>query len=117
MLIAVDHGNKQIKLASGKTFTSGLRESEARPPFGNDFLKYKGKYYTISEKRITFMKDKTIDDRFYILTLFAIAYEIEQTGRYEPGLTQVRLLVGLPPAHFGAQYERFEHYFKRGVVE
>ena len=26
-------------------------------------------------------------------------------------------MVGLPPAHFGAQYEKFEKYFKRGVIE
>jgi plasmid segregation protein ParM len=29
----------------------------------------------------------------------------------------IKLLVGLPPAHYGAQYERFEEYFKRGEVE
>lgn len=117
MIIAIDHGNKQIKLPGGKVFTSGLREGQARPPFGNEFLKHKDKYYTISEKRIPFMKDKTTDERFYILTLFAIAHEIEQIGSYQPDLTQIHLLVGLPPAHYGAQYERFERYFKRGAVE
>ena len=117
MLIAIDHGNEQIKLPGGKVFTSGLRESDTRPPFGEDVLKYKGKYYTISEKRIPYMRDKTVDDRFYIFTLFAIAFEIENAGRYDPGLMSVQLLVGLPPAHYGAQYERFERYFKRGTEE
>ena len=117
MLISVDHGNKQIKLPGGRVFTSGLRESDTRPPIGNDFLKYKGKYYMISEKRIPFMRDKAADDRFYILTLFAIAYEILDTGRYENSLIPVHLLVGLPPAHYGKQYERFERYFKRGEIE
>ena len=82
MLIAIDHGNKQIKTES-RIFTSGLHESDTQPPFGEDILKYKGKYYTLSEKRIPYMRDKTGDDRFYILTLFAIAFEIEDTGRYE----------------------------------
>ena len=117
MLIAVDTGNKQIKTGSNRIFTSGLKESDTRPPFGDDALKYKGKYYTISEKRIPFMKDKSADDRFYILTLFAIAFEIEDAGCYEPGLIPVQLLVGLPPAHYGAQYERFEQYFTRGFDE
>lgn len=117
MLIAVDHGNKQIKLPNGKVFTSGLRESDTRPPFGEDILKYKGKFYTISDKRIPFMRDKSIDDRFYILTLFAIGFYIEDNGRYESGMIPVTLLCGLPPAHYGAQYERFEEYFKRGEVE
>jgi len=121
MIISIDHGNKSIKVSSafsdGRVFTSGLRESDSRPPFGEDVLKYKDKYYTISEKRIPFMRDKAIDDRFYILTLIAIALEIEGSGKYESGMIPIRLLCGLPPAHYGAQYERFEEYFKRGGVE
>jgi len=121
MIISIDHGNKSIKVSSafseGRVFTSGLRESDTRPPFGEDVLKYKGKYYTISGKRIPFMRDKTIDDRFYVLTLIAIAIEIESSGKYESGMIPVRLLCGLPPAHYGSQYERFEEYFKRGVEE
>jgi plasmid segregation protein ParM len=66
MLISVDHGNKKIKLASVRTFTSGLAESETRPPLGEDILRFKGRYYTLSEQRIPYMKDKTVDDRFYI---------------------------------------------------
>ena len=117
MQIAIDHGNKQIKLPGGRVFTSGLRESSTPPPFGEDVLKYKGKYYTISDKRIPFMRDKSADDRFYILTLFAIAFEIEDAGKYSPERTPIQLLVGLPPAHYGAQYERFERYFIRGAEE
>ena len=118
MIIAVDHGNKQMKVAgSGRVFTSGLRESDTKPPFGEDILKYKGKYYSISEKRIPFMRDKTADDRFFILTLFAIAYEIEDVGSYESSVIPVHILAGLPPAHFGTQYKHFESYFKRGLEE
>jgi len=117
MLIAVDHGNKQIKLPNGRFFTSGINESDARPAFGDDFLKYKGKYYTLSNSRIPYMRDKTGDDRFYVLTLFAIGFEIEDSGRYAEDLIPVGLLVGLPPAHYGRQYEQFEKYFSRGVVE
>ena len=118
MIIAVDHGNKQIKLgANGRVFTSGLQENDTRPPFGEDILKYKDKYYTISDKRIPVMRDKTIDGRFYILNLFAIAYAILDAGHYISGLMSIRLLVGLPPAHYGAQYERFEAYFKHGGTD
>ena len=116
MLIAIDHGNKQIK-TEGRIFTSGLRESDTQPPFGEDILKYKGKYYTLSDKRIPYMRDKTGDERFYILTLFAIAFEIEDTGRYESDAIPVTLLCGLPPAHYGKQYENFEKYFTRGKIE
>ena len=64
------------------------------------------------------MRDKTLDDRFYVLTLFAIAFDIEDKGQYEPGVMPVHVLSGLPPAHYGVlQYERFENYFKRGIEE
>ena len=45
MLIAIDHGNKQIKTLHHTPFTSGLIQSDA-PGFGNDVLQYQGKYYT-----------------------------------------------------------------------
>ena len=117
MMLAVDHGNKQIKVSGGRVFISGIRESDTRPPFGEDILKYRGKHYTISNKRIPYLRTKFVDDRFYILTLFAIAFEIEDSGRYDSGTIPVHLLCGLPPAPFGAQYEQFEKYFARGIEE
>lgn len=117
MLVCVDHGNKQIKTAS-RVFTSGLVESDTRPPFGDNILFYRGKYYTLSDQRIPYTRDKTEDDRFFILTLFAIAYEINTAGQYVPDrLMNIQLAVGLPPAHYGTQYKRFAQYFlNRGVI-
>ena len=116
MLISVDHGNQQIKLTGWRSFTSGLRESDYRPPFGEDFLKYHGSYYTLSNQRIPYLRDKTSDNRFYILTLFAIGIKIEESGLYTDELIHIKLLVGLPPAHYGAQYERFQEYFTNGGI-
>lgn len=117
MLIAIDHGNKQIKTKS-RIFTSGLLESDTKPPFGNEILRYKGKYYSLSEKRIPCLRDKTIDQRFFVLTLFAIAKEIIASGFYTKNcILPVSLAVGLPPAHYGALYKKFETFFKdRGVL-
>ena len=117
MLISIDHGNKQIKTAN-RTFISAFTESDTRPPFGEDILEYKGKYYSLTGSRIPYLRNKAIDDRFFILTLFAIAYEIEAAGAYDPDeIMDVQLAVGLPPAHFGAQAEQFESYFKgRDVI-
>jgi plasmid segregation protein ParM len=80
-------------------------------------LKHKDKYYTLSDRRIPYLREKYSDSRFYILTLFAIAFEIESAGSYDEGLMTIQLIVGLPPAHYGAQFERFEKYFKSGVIE
>ena len=67
---------------------------------------------------IPYIRDKTEDDRFFILTLFAIAYEINAAGRYAPDqLMDIQLAVGLPPAHYGTQYKRFAQYFlDRGMI-
>lgn len=116
MLIAADHGNKQMKLIRSEPFISGLSESEVQP-FGANVLKYEDKYYQISDQRIPYRRDKTEDDRFFILTLFGIANEIEAAGAYVPGVMRVQLAVGLPPAHYGAQCQKFIGYFsRRGVV-
>ena len=117
MLIGVDHGNKQIKTVHCNPFVSGLKQSVTRP-FGQNVLRYQNTYYTLSTERIPYRKDKTEDDRFFILTLFALAGEIEARGAYASEVQRIQLAVGLPPAHFGAQVERFTQYFgQRGMVE
>ena len=119
MIISVDHGNKSIKTPN-LIFTSGLVESENRPGIKTDCIFWNGKYYSLTEKRISYLRDKTEDDRFYVLTLFAIAKELERAGIMEPDdVVDITLLVGLPPAHYGQLHSRFEQYFlrKREVVD
>lgn len=116
MLIGIDHGNKQIKSVCCSPFVSGLQQSITKP-FGQS-LQYRGNYYTLSNERIPFRKDKTEDDRFFILTLVAIAEELTARGGDVRDVHRVQLAVGLPPAHFGAQVEKFTAYFQgRGIVD
>ena len=116
MLIAIDHGNKLIKGAVSGPFTSGLLESDIRP-FGKEVLKYRDRYFQLSDQRIPYHRDKTEDNRFFILTLFAIAREITANRCYSPSTMRIQLAVGLPPAHFGAQYQKFTRYFlNRGPI-
>ena len=59
------------------------------------------------------MRNKTEDERFFILTLFAIAMEAERMGAIsESNVLQVSLPVGLPPKHYGALYQKFQDYFR-----
>ena len=116
MLIAVDHGNKQIKTVHCKPFVSGLLESTTRP-FGRNILKYRDKFYSLSNQRIPYKRDKTEDERFFVLTLFGIAEEILKWDGCEEETMHIQLAVGLPPAHYGAQYRAFLKYFSgRGLV-
>jgi plasmid segregation protein ParM len=129
MIISVDTGNKQIKsigvrsmeqrlMTNGRTFTAGLVDSRTSPPFGGDVLQYRDTYYSLSEKRIPYMWDKTKDDRYFILTLFAIAYELIDAGVYNPDdISEIKLLIGLPPKHYGALREKYHQYFLGGRNE
>lgn len=117
MLIAMDHGNKQMKTTNCPPFVSGLVESTTKP-FGSDILMYQNKYYTLSNQRIPYKRDKTEDDRFFILTLFGIAQELQARGMYGENTQRIRLAVGLPPAHYGSQNQSFIRYFSdRGVIK
>lgn len=117
MLISIDHGNKQIK-TKRKTFVAGFVESDTKPPFGQNVLYYNNKYYTLTERRIPYMRDKTVDERYFILTLFAIGFELAEKNQQADETIDIQLAIGLPPAHYGAQYERFENYFlNRGILD
>lgn len=115
IIVPIDHGNRNMKTPHF-IYTSGIEESQIKPPLG-EYLIFKDKYYTLTEKRIPYMRNKTVDDRFFVLTLFGIGMESEKQGIYCPGeLLQVDLPVGLPPKHFGAMYKKLEAYFKREEV-
>ena len=111
MLIAVDHGNYAIKTPRF-TFVSGLTEHSVRPPMTDEILEYAGKFWTLTSHRMPYMRDKTQDERFFILTLFAIVKELERKGQYSP-VERIQLAVGLPPEHYGGLKEKFAAYFKR----
>ena len=111
MLVAIDHGNFAVKTPHF-SFISGLAEHTVKPPLADEVLEYEGKYWTLSGKRLSYMRDKTRDDRYFILSLFAIAKELAAAGS-NSAYEQVDLAVGLPPEHFGMLRERFAQYFRR----
>ena len=111
MLIAIDHGNHACKSVHFN-FVSGLAQHSVRPPMADEVLEYNGEYWTLSGQRLPYRRDKTRDESFFILTLFAIAYEIEAAGKYTPDSTiDIKLNVGLPPSHYSGLYEKYESYF------
>ena len=110
VIVPIDHGNRNLKTEQ-HVFTSGILESDCKPVLG-EFLQYNGRYYTLSEQRIPYMRDKSSDERFFILTLFGIVMEAErQRISSENTILQVELPVGLPPKHYGALHRKFRDYF------
>ena len=115
--IAIDHGNRNMKTVN-HIFTTGVETNDLKPGRGIPFLEYQGKYYTLSNRRMPYQRDKTKDFRYFALTLIAIAKELEDNPHIKDGdIVRVKLPIGLPPKHFAELYERYEQYFKgRGSI-
>ena len=111
MLIAIDHGNHACKTVH-HNFVSGLAQHSVRPPMADEVLEYNGEFWTLSGQRLPYRRDKTRDESFFILTLFAIAKELAFAGPL-PSAEKIDLAVGLPPEHYGLLKDKFRDYFKR----
>ena len=95
--------------------TSGLTDYPVKPPVETDVLEFGGTFWTLSGERIPYMRDKTKDERFFILSLFAVAKELRQREALQP-MVEAELAIGLPPEHYELR-NRFAEYFKRGTVQ
>ena len=112
IIIGVDHGNGNIK-TKNCVFTCGFVKQSVKPAkvFSKDVIKYKNNYYILSDTRFPYKTDKTKDEDYFILTLFAIVKEALATQTTLYG-KDIILSVGLPPAHLEKQAERFKKYFE-----
>ena len=73
--ISIDHGNRLIKIAR-EVFPSGFLEDGYLLSISGDVLKYDGKTYTLVDQILPVQNDKTEDERYFILLLFAIGKEL-----------------------------------------
>lgn len=115
MLIAIDHGNSSIKTPDF-VFTSALERYPSRPPLAGDYLEYDGYVWALSEERIPYKMDKTENENFFILSLFAIAKHLHKAAPLQPYM-EIDLAVGLPPEHFIMLRTGFADYFKREAIK
>ena len=76
-IIAIDHGYGNIKTANTVTPTA-ITAYDSPPVFTGNILEYEGKWYRIGEGHKEFAPDKAIDEDYYLLTLMAIARELNQ---------------------------------------
>ena len=110
IIIGVDNGNANTK-TQNHNFVSGLTQHDVRPPMARDLIYFDGHYYTLSEKRTVYKRDRTYDNNAYVLSLFAIAKEIVSRKLYTNEVMHIGLAVGLPPGHFGAGYKKYMDYY------
>ena len=105
-IIGVDHGYGNIKTANTVTPT-GVTAYETEPIFSGNILEYGGMYYRIGEGHKEFIADKAMDEDYYILTLMAVARELNLAGIRE---AEVHLAAGLPLTWVRRQSEEFRSY-------
>ena len=75
IIIGIDHGYGNIKTAHC-CFKTGVAAYDKEPTFKSNMLIYEGRYYIIGENHKEFISDKMTDGDYYILTLAAIAREL-----------------------------------------
>ena len=107
MIIGVDHGYSMMKTANF-AFPTGITRYEHEPYSLRDTLQVNGAYYVCGSGRQSLLREKTGNDSYQLLTLCALAKEIEQrTG----GTTaDVILAAGLPLTRFGLGKQAFSAY-------
>ena len=114
IIIGVDHGYAAIKTARF-TFPAGLVEYEHEPYTQKNVLEYGGRYFVVGSGRQPLQRDKTRTEDYYLLTLAAIAKELEYRGAERSAA--VHLAAGLPLTSFGRDKKRFRDYlFRKGEL-
>lgn len=112
LILGIDHGYGNIKTAH-RVFPTALIKSEKAPTFSKDYLEYDGYFYIIGEGHKSFIAEKQSDDDNYILTLAAIAKELNAR---ELTSARVHLAAGLPLKWVQAQRESFRQYLMQNKI-
>lgn len=110
IIIGVDHGYAAMKTAH-ISFSTGLVEYEHEPYTQKNVLEYGGKYYVVGSARQPLQRDKTRTEDYYLLTLAAIAKELDYRGMERTA--EVLLAAGLPLTSFGRDKKKFRDYLLR----
>ena len=106
LVTAIDHGFGNMKTVN-TCFKTGVVAYDAEPTFKNNLLVYQGRYFKIGEGHKEFIADKIQDEDYYILTLAAIAREMNIRKVYS---AKVHIAAGLPLTWVREQRESFRKY-------
>lgn len=106
IIIGIDHGYGNIKTAHC-CFKTGVAAYDKEPTFKSNLLVYEGRYYLIGEEHKEFISDKMADSDFYILTLAAVARELNILKLTS---ARVHLAAGLPLTWVSEQKDSFKAY-------
>ena len=106
IIIGIDHGYGNIKTANC-CFKTGVAAFDKEPTFKSNLLVYEDRYYLVGEEHKEFTADKMADSDYYILTLVAVARELNirrQTTAH------IHIAAGLPLTWVSEQKDNFKKY-------
>lgn len=109
LVVGIDHGFSMMKTPHA-TFENGVEKLGGEATLSNNTLIYQGNYYKVGEGRLPLMQTKTENENYFLLTLAAIAKEMDI---YQQQSADVILAVGLPFSRFGKEKEDFYRYLLR----
>ena len=100
LTIGIDHGYSMMKTPNF-AFPAGVEAYDYKPNTEMNALEYGGMFYVVGSGRQPLQKDKTATEDYYLMTLAAIAKEIDCVA------------AGLPLTGFGREMEKFRKYLLR----
>lgn len=104
--LGVDVGNGDVKDSTGLQFESGYTQFANEPVDMSRCYWMNGSYYSFGN-RLPVDMDKTESDRMWLVTIPSILNSCKAEGKTE----NVRLGVGIPISHFGADKEKYRDYY------
>ena len=109
MNIGIDHGYYAIKTRHF-SFPAGITAYSHEPYTLQNTLEYGGKFFVCGTDRQPILRNKMENENYYLLTLAAIAKEIQQRGAKTD--CSVTIAAGLPLAGFGREKKSFREYLR-----
>ena len=120
IVIGFDGGNKLAKTPNS-FFHAGISALATKPAAGlqddTDLLRINGQFFCISEERLKYERDKSINDNYLHLTLIGIAKELKTRGLSPK--QEIILAAGLPPGHMATEElskALREYYLRNGGI-
>lgn len=108
-IIGIDHGYGNIKTANC-CFPTGVTVYDKEPAFKENLLVWNDHFYLIGEEHKEFTAEKMQDDDYYVLTLAAIARELNIAKTYS---ADAFIAAGLPLTWVSQQKDDFKAYLLR----
>ena len=106
-IIGIDHGFGLMKTANIDFVSSVKCFGAEEPPLPDKTICLDHQYYFVGGKRMHVMADKTADNKYYILTLAALAEEMKIRKQKNDS---VIIAAGLPIERMGKEKESFREY-------